>query len=68
MNNSYEYFYTAEMIEAMGGIENVNRFVEGHKKLKYRLCIKVVFRKLAVSIIKVALIFGIIDLIFRIFM
>lgn len=32
MNGSFEeYLYTPEMIEACGGIENVNRFVEAKK-------------------------------------
>lgn len=69
MNGSFEeYLYTPEMIEACGGIENVNRFVEGQKKLDRKFHIERFFRKLIVSIIKLILIIGIIVLLFKIFM
>ena len=68
MNGSFEeYLYTPEMIEACGGIENVNRFVEGQKILERRFRIKQFFRKLAKSIIKLFLVSGIIILLFKIF-
>lgn len=69
MNGSFEeYLYTPEMIEACGGIENVNRFVEAQKKLDRKFHIKRFFRKLIVSIIKLILIIGIIVLLFKIFL
>ena len=68
-NSSYEdYFYTPEMIEAMGGVENVNHFVECQQKLDRKVHIKHFFRNLLISTIKLVLIFGIIVLLFKIFM
>ena len=33
-------FYTDEMISAKGGVENVDRFVEGQRKIDRRTSIK----------------------------
>ena len=63
-----ETFYTDEMISAMGGVANVDRFVEGQRKIDRRTGMKKILRKLFVAVIKLVLILGIIILLMRIFL
>lgn len=61
-------FYTDEMISAMGGVANVDRFVEGQRKIDRRTGMKKILRKLFVAVIKLVLTLGIIILLMKIFL
>lgn len=61
-------FYTDEMISAMGGVANVDRFVEGQRKIDRRTSMKKILRKLFVAVIKLVLTLGIIILLMKIFL
>lgn len=62
-----ETFYTDEMISAMGGVANVDHFVEGQRKIDRRTSMKKFLRKLFVAVIKLVLTLGIIILLMKIF-
>ena len=63
-----ETFYTDEMISAMSGVANVDRFVEGQRKIDRRTGMKKILRKLFVVVIKLVLTLGIIILLMKIFL
>lgn len=68
MNKAYKDMYTTENIEAIGGIDNMNRWVKEMQKNDMRIKRNKFLDSLFTIVLDAALIYGIVILTMRIFL
>lgn len=68
MNKIYKDMYTTENIQAIGGIDNMNRWVKEMQKNDMRIKRNKFFDSVVTLVLDAALIYGIVILAMRIFL